>query len=251
MLTFRNVTLLFLLLTALVLGIDLFTPMKTPWIYGVLIASYLLILFAGTTRMSLDFFLKGHHRGQSGHNYVAITLDDGPSPEHTDGVLKVLDKYNVKATFFIIGEKASHNKDILRKIHSQGHRIGNHTWSHAFWFDLYPPGRMIREIIKTDQLIQEITGEKPKFFRPPYGVINPMLVRALKKTAHQVVGWSIRTFDTTRKKEKVLKKVRKNIKGDDIILLHDHLPHAAELLEKIILLLREKNLEIVPLETLL
>ena len=78
-----------------------------------------------------------------------------------------------------------------------------------------------------------------------------MLVRALKKTGHQVVGWSIRTFDTTRKKEKVLKKVRKNIKGDDIILLHDHLPHAADLLEEVIPLLREKNLEIVPLETLL
>ncbi len=199
----------------------------------------------------MNFYLKAIQNGNPDEAKVALTFDDGPSEETSAGLLEILDKHQIKAAFFCIGSKIEKNKNIVKSIHQKGHLIGNHSWSHAFLFDLYLPGKMVREITKTDILIKEITGCGVNLFRPPYGVTNPFLSRALKKTGHTVVGWSLRTFDTTLSKQKVLKRIKTRIKNGDIILLHDANKETLKLLDEAILMIKRRGLKIVRLDELL
>ncbi|MEZ5195753.1 MAG: polysaccharide deacetylase family protein [Bacteroidales bacterium] len=110
---------------------------------------------------------------------------------------------------------------------------------------------MVREIKQTDSIIETITGEKSNLFRPPYGVTNPFLSKALKRTGHKVIGWSLRSFDTSKSKRKVLKRIENRLKNGNIILLHDANPQTPEILEKIIMIIKDKGMEIVGLNELL
>ncbi len=199
----------------------------------------------------MNFYLKAIHKGNPDEAKVALTFDDGPSEETSAMLLEILDKHQIKAAFFCIGSKIKKNKHIVKSIHQKGHLIGNHSWSHAFLFDLYLPGKMVREIKKTDTLIEEITGYGVKVFRPPYGVTNPILSRILKKTGHTVVGWSLRTFDTTNSKQKVLRRIETRIRNGDIILLHDGNKETLKLLDDAILMIRGKGIKIIRLDELL
>ena len=110
---------------------------------------------------------------------------------------------------------------------------------------------MRKEIEKTDALIKEITGKQVKFFRPPYGVTNPFLAKALKRTGHTVIGWSLRTFDTMKNKQQVLNKLETEISNGGIILFHDTNPETAELLEQAIDIIKNKGMEIIRLDYLM
>ncbi|MCD4730126.1 MAG: polysaccharide deacetylase family protein [Bacteroidales bacterium] len=199
----------------------------------------------------MNFYLKTMYNGNPDEAKVALTFDDGPDEETTAGLLNILEKHQIKAAFFCIGNKIEKNKSILKKISENGHLIGNHSWSHAFLFDFFLPGRMIREIKKTDTIIDNITGIPVKLFRPPYGVTNPLLSKALKKTGHTVIGWSLRTFDTTKNRQRVLKRIETQLKNGDIILFHDANPKTIDLLEDAIKLIKHRGMEIVGLNELL
>lgn len=191
------------------------------------------------------------HNGSPDEAKVALTFDDGPDEETTTELLNILEKHQIKATFFCIGCKIENNELILKKISENGHLIGNHSWSHAFFFDFFLPGKMIREINKTDTIIENITGIPVKLFRPPYGVTNPFLSKALERTRHTVVGWSLRTFDTTKNRQRVLKRIETRIKNGDIILFHDANPKTLNFLDDAIQLIKHRGMEIVGLDELL
>jgi len=209
------------------------------------------MLVIGASRIQMNFFLKALNKGNPNVAKVAITFDDGPDRETSIELLNVLKKHQVKATFFCIGSKVEENGHILKEISNSGHLIGNHTWSHAFLFDFFLPAKMIREIQKTDTIIEHVTGTKVKLFRPPYGVTNPFLSKALKKTKHTVIGWSLRTFDTTMGRQKVLDKIERRLKNGDIIVFHDTNPNIIKLLDDAIILIKQKGMEIVNLDELL
>ena len=97
---------------------------------------------------------------------------------------------------FCIGNNVASNSELLREIDKRGHLIGNHSWSHERWFDLYPSEKMKEEIEKTNKAIFETIGKKTRLFRPPYGVTNPSLKKALKSFDFYNIGWNIRSFDT-------------------------------------------------------
>lgn len=198
----------------------------------------------------MNFYLKASHNGNKEKPKVALTFDDAPNRETTALLLKKLDKHQINATFFCIGEKIEINTKILKKIFEKGHLIGNHSWSHSPWFDFYLPGKMIREINKADSLINSVHATPAKLFRPPFGVTNPFLSRALKKTQHMVIGWSLRSFDTSSSKKKVLDRIDKHVKNGDIILLHD-INQTVDSIEEIIILINSKGMQIVGLEELL
>ncbi len=223
---------------------------------GIVIISIITLFFVSllataSARIQMNFFIKAVNNGSREKATVTLTFDDGPDRNITPQILEILEKHNIKATFFCIGEKIEQNRDILKMISDKGHTIGNHSWSHSVFFDFYLPGRMAGEIEKTDRLIKEITGKNVVFFRPPFGVTNPFLAGALKKTGHTVIGWSLRTFDTVKDKERILKKIETKVADGDILLFHDTVPQTVELLEKSIEIIKNKGMEIVGLEGLI
>src|SRR5690606_30930147 len=120
---------------------------------------------------------------------------DGPSP-YTAEVLQLLKAYQFKATFFCIGRQVSAYPHIARKIMEDGHTIGNHTYNHSKSFGFLKEREVVTELERCSIIIQQTVGKKPKFFRPPFGVTNPSIAKAVQYTKQQVIGWSNRSLDT-------------------------------------------------------
>ncbi len=206
---------------------------------------YIVLMAVGSAVIQKNYYLKAINRGRRDEAKVALTFDDGPDENTTPAILEILEKHKVKAAFFVIGSKIEKNRRVLKLISDKGHLIGNHSWSHSSLFDFFLPRRMADEIDKTGNLIEDVTGEKPEFFRPPFGVTNPFLAKAIKRTGYKVMGWSLRTFDTTKGKEFILRKIETKLSNGDIILLHDTKPETVELLEDAISIIKNKGFEIV------
>lgn len=149
---------------------------------------------------------------------VALTFDDGPKAGKTDVLLDMLKEKNVPATFFVIGAQVEENADIVKRIASEGHQIGIHTYSHV---DLgcMAAEEQREEIEKTEEVIGQIIGEKEFVVRPPFGKINQTLENWLDRP---MILWSVDTLDWTGKTaEKMIAEVREEVRDGDIILMHD------------------------------
>ncbi len=148
---------------------------------------------------------------------IALTFDDGPN-YNTGKVLDVLAKYNVKATFFVLGSKAKDNKKILKREYDSGMEIGNHTFNHLL-LTKYKENVIKDEIDKTSSVIFEVTGRYPKLLRPSYGVYNNIV----KKIGNMpIIIWDIDTLDWKyHNSKRIASRVINKVKDGDIILMHD------------------------------
>jgi len=149
---------------------------------------------------------------------IFLTFDDGPN-EYTLKILEILKNFDAKATFFVCGKNIEKFPEIAKKIIKDGHEIGNHTYSHSINF-LFP-WSFKKEIEKTTQIIQKITGVKTRFFRPPWGVLTPWLKNHLLKNGYKIILWDIDSGDW---KGKISDKIFEEIKPYSILLFHDCLP---------------------------
>lgn len=182
---------------------------------------------------------------------IAITFDDGPHPEFTLKAIELLKKYNAKASFFCIGKNAEKYPELVKKILSEGHVIGNHSFSHINGYGFLSFKKVLADIEQGQEVFKRITDLKLQFFRPPFGVTNPNISKAVKKIQLNTFGWSIRSFDTVANDpEKVLGKISSNIQKGDIILLHDSSQLSMEILDKLLQFLQNNNLKSVTLEKL-
>lgn len=153
---------------------------------------------------------------------IALTIDDGPEPEVTPQVLDLLDRYQVKATFFCIGRRALLYPELCKEIISRGHEVGNHSQRHWHNFSLSGPKSIMREVSAAQQTFTEITGVTPRFFRAPAGLRNLFLAPVLSRCKLQLAHWSVRAYDTAVKNpEKVKSKLLGGLKPGAILLLHD------------------------------
>ncbi len=129
-------------------------------------------------------------RGRPGRRLVALTFDDGPDPEATPRLLRLLDERDVRATFFLIGERAARHPDLVRAIAAAGHEVGNHTWRHRnAW--LLPPGAAAREITEGARILGEILGSPPRLYRPPWGIVNLATLATARRLGLTTVLWSV------------------------------------------------------------
>lgn len=192
-------------------------------------------LFYASYFVCSNVFIKVHCRAKTNKKVIALTFDDGPHPEKTPAILDVLKKHNVKAAFFCIGTNIAGNEEIIRRIHNEGHIVGNHTFTHATWYDLLPARAMAEDMLKAGDLICSITGKRPRIFRPPYGVTNPMLAMAVKIMKYDVIGWSLRSRDTVKMdRVKVVDKIKRLMKPGDVILLHDRCTDSELVVDEVI-----------------
>lgn len=161
---------------------------------------------------------------RSAEKCIALTFDDGPHPKYTPQILNILDKYNAKATFFVIGKNAEKYPEIVRDEYVRGHEIGNHTYSHP---DLkrISASEFLDEITKTKNIITEIIGSSPILFRPPGGYLSNSIVNEVLAQNGVAVLWSWRqdTKDwSCPSSECIVTGVLDNLKDGDIILFHDY-----------------------------
>ncbi len=162
-------------------------------------------------------------RFQTEGREVWLTLDDGPSPRDTPEILEVLARYQAKATFFVIGKKVDQNRDLCRRVLSEGHQIGNHTHSHpaALWWAL-PRKLTCREIERGNHSILTATGELPAFFRSPVGMNSPAIHPACAANNLRVVGWSADGADgCPAAPHQIVSRIMRGLKPGAIVLLHE------------------------------
>ncbi|WP_242221536.1 peptidoglycan-N-acetylglucosamine deacetylase [Bacillus cereus group sp. BfR-BA-01380] len=125
---------------------------------------------------------------------VALTFDDGPDPIYTPQVLDKLKKHGVKATFFLLGENAERYPKVVEQIVSEGHIVGNHTYNHPN-LNKIDDKQYHEQMLKTEKILQKLTGYSPKFFRPPYGIINENQVKWATEQNFMIIQWSVDTLD--------------------------------------------------------
>jgi peptidoglycan/xylan/chitin deacetylase (PgdA/CDA1 family) len=222
------------------------------FVYVILIVVFVSIQAYGSTVLSANFFIPAVVKG-SALNTIALTFDDGPVPGKTEKILDILKQHEVKGAFFCIGKNAAENTAVVKRIHDEGHILGNHSFFHGRFFDLQTSDSILVELKNTDEVFRTIIGQKPKFFRPPYGVTNPMVAGAIRKGKYITVGWTLRSFDTvTKDGNKLLDKLMKGkIEGGDIVLFHDYSESMISILPEFIKQIRSRGLDLVSLDTLL
>lgn len=152
---------------------------------------------------------------------VALTFDDGPDPAYTRPILNILDKYGIKATFFMIGEEAERFPELVKEIKAHGHSIANHSMTHPMLTRLSAV-RLSYEINQPNVIIKKITGDVPHCLRPPYGAHNRRVDAAANEQGLTIMMWDISPSDYERPPtERLANYVIRRAHPGDIILMHD------------------------------
>lgn len=210
------------------------------WYLIIWVNLFAIIQFCGAYFIGLNFHLISINSLNTNEKKVLLTFDDGPHV-NTVKVLEVLKKHDVKAVFFIIGKNIQGNEAILKQIVADGHQIGNHSFSHHNFIDVWSTKKVTQDFETCQKLIEQYQPQS-KLFRPPYGVTNPNIAKALKQLNFQSIGWNVRSYDTSIKDvEKIKQRVLSQLKPGAIILLHDRLDFMPELLETLIPSIKEKG----------
>lgn len=223
---------------------------KMYWLIVIVVAVMVLsFLVWASASIGSGVYLKALCRKKTEEKIVAITFDDGPSPM-TPKVLEVLERHGVKACFFLIGSKIVSDKETVRMITDAGHVVGNHSWSHTGSFPLKSLADVQKEIDDTAHAILECTGRKPMLFRPPFGVTNPRIGKAVRMAGLTTIGWNVRSMDTLegRTREEVMKKISGALYPGSVILLHDRCNDSDLLLEMLLTYLEDNDYKVVTIE---
>lgn len=189
-------------------------------------------------------YVRAFCREKTDRKVVYLTFDDGPHPPETVRVLDVLRERGARATFFLIGSKVSGNEAVLRRMLEEGHALGLHTYSHAGTFPLLSFDKMLADVNEGKRAVESVAGKKVSLFRPPFGVTNPTIAKVIRTLGLQTVGWDVRSFDTMFCKSSehsckqsghdwyvpVVERIMKQVRPGSVILLHDRLDGASDLL---------------------
>lgn len=252
MITFKNISLLAVLMF-IILGISSFFVRVSFLWYIFVFLVWLVITIIGSFSPGWNYHLHALISNPTiSTKKIAITFDDGPNSQFTPEILKILSKYNAKATFFCIGHQVEKHPEVLKSIVSEGHLAGNHSYTHNYFINFKSMQGWITELQKTDEVIERVTGIKATLFRPPFGVTTPHLAKAIKISGHRVIAWNIRSFDTVLKNpEVIVKRLTHKVKPGSVILLHDNHPKIVYILERLLQFLQENDYQMVTINQLL
>ncbi|MGC2477396.1 MAG: polysaccharide deacetylase family protein [Candidatus Sulfotelmatobacter sp.] len=156
-----------------------------------------------------------------GTKQLALTYDDGPNDPHTQRLLEVLAKHNVPATFFLIGRYVQQRPDIVREMVTAGHVIGNHTFTHPL-LTLKRDADVRQELSDCRSQLHDAIGKHSNLFRPPFGGRRPAVLRIARELALEPIMWNVTGHDwNAPPAAEIETKVKRQIRGGDVILLHD------------------------------
>ena len=212
---------------------------------GVLALSHALVLYP-TLRPNVQWLGPVITHFETERREVWLTIDDGPT-EDTNAVLDLLDRYRVKATFFVKGVLAAESPDRIRAIVARGHSVGNHTQTHpagSYWCSF--PGRIGDEIDRCNDALRDITGARVRWFRAPVGMKNPAVHPALARREMRLIGWTTRGFDGVRGNPgEVLARILPNVRPGAIVVLHQGRDYSMAVIERVVAGLTEQGYSFV------
>ncbi|MCT7356971.1 polysaccharide deacetylase family protein, partial [Streptomyces sp. 15-116A] len=154
-------------------------------------------------------------------NTMVLTFDDGPDPRYTPDILDTLAAYDVRAMFFVCGEMAAENRDLLARMADEGHVVGNHTWSHPLLTSLRR-GRIRAEMERTCDIIEQAYGGRPEWFRAPYGAWNRAAFQLGAELGMEPLAWTVDTLDWTSPGTRtIVERVEDGAAPGVVVLSHD------------------------------
>lgn len=160
-------------------------------------------------------------RADTEESKIALTFDDGPEPTYTPQVLKVLQKHDTPATFFLIGRHLKEHFSLAKEVVRSGHEIGNHTFSHVPMFRL-SDAEIMAEIQRTHALMLKLEADKPNFLRPPMGVFSPRVLDVVQKNGYRTVVGDVYPRDPhCPRPNRIVSRILKRVTNGSIIILHD------------------------------
>lgn len=202
------------------------------------------------TEYSEEVFING----QTEEKKICLTFDDGVDSKITPKVLDVLKQYNVKGSFFFIGETLERHADIVKRAFNEGHLVLNHSWSHPHLSKMIDENTVKDEILLTEDQLYNIIGKRPAIMRPPYGDIDKEVITCIANNNYKIVLWSIDTLDwSQREKDNIVNNIVRNVRPGDIVLMHTNDTKQATLdaLPAIITTLKESGYEFVDVSEML
>lgn len=216
--------------------------------YGTLVTSGVLLL---PMRVFVDAVIKG----PPGSKGVALTFDDGPDPKTTPLILDALDERGAKATFFAIARKAEEHPALVRDIIARGHTVALHSYAHDRLFSLRRTKTVRADLERGLRTLEDVTGERTRWFRPPIGHTNPVIARVCEELDLQVIGWSVSARDGTKlaREDACLTRVENGLRNGAIVLMHDasergsHEALGPKLVPKVLDAIAKRELNVVPL----
>ncbi|SHG43826.1 polysaccharide deacetylase family protein [Ornithinibacillus halophilus] len=182
--------------------------------------------------------------------YVALTFDDGPTPDFTPQILEILKNYDAKATFFMLGVQVKQHPQIVQQVADADHEIGNHTQNHVDLTKI-SSGEIREELTKSNQQIKEASGDAPSLIRPPFGVYNNNLEQIASENNTSIIMWSVDTRDWERNPSYVVDTVKKKVKSGSIVLMHDTKHTTVEALPEVMNYLKKNGYQFVTVSELL
>lgn len=182
---------------------------------------------------------------------VALTFDVAWGSENIEEILNILDKHNIKATFFLVGSWIDDNEELVKEIHNRGHEIGNHSNTHSSFTDISNEEK-IDEIVSTANKIKDLTGEDVNLFRPPFGHVDKDTMNTCKSLGYYVIKWDVDSGDWKNiGSTNVIDRVTKNTTKGSIILFHANVKDVGAYLEESISNLEKKNYSMVKISDLI
>lgn len=247
----------FLSLLSLGLAARAFAVAPPPlWVTAVLLLLLATWATLGALFPGLRIYADLITRLPPGQKRIALTFDDGPHPETTRAVLRLLEARGAKATFFVVGRKAERYPEVLREIVAAGHALGLHGYRHDRLYSLRSSRYVVADIERSRDAVEAVCGLRPRLFRPPIGFVSHLTAIAVERAEVTLSGWSVRALDGVRgaTAEGVAARVLPRIEDGAIVMLHDaaeredYSPVSIEVLPRLLDRIAELGLEAVPLE---
>ncbi len=222
-------------------------------------AKYLSVMVNGQKVSKEDLLLavddirnKAIRRVNTSYNKMSITFDAANGDKNMVKVLDTLDKYGVKATFFVTGHWADLSREWLQEVVRRGHELGNHTWVHPRLNGI-PYERVVSQVERTNAIIEELTGQRPVAFRPPYGEMNEFVRCLVRSQGFETYMWTYDSHDWDKNYNipRILKRITKDIQAGDIILFHQGGFYTPEVIEEVIPYYQSLGLELVTIAELM
>ncbi|WP_333873590.1 polysaccharide deacetylase family protein [Methylobacter sp.] len=212
----------------------------------------LALIIYGSAVIQSNFHAQAYCYANVSEKEIALSFDDGPNREYTPQVLSTLAQFNAPATFFVTGKNIEGNENILKQMDAEGHSIGNHSYTHSFYVDFKSLQGFKNELDRTTESVFKVIGKRMKLFRPPYGVTTPNLVKASNSLNYSIIGWTIRSFDTTADtSQTITRRIQTQLKPGAIILFHDTSDKTVQVLKQTLNFAKENGYKIVSIEQLL
>jgi len=249
--TFKSTRNSFIIASSAIGLLHLFFGISPGWL-ALPGALYLALIIYGSANIQSNFHAPAYCHATISEKEIALSFDDGPNRKFTPQVLSALAQHNAPATFFVIGKNIRGNESVLKRIDAEGHSIGNHSYTHSFYVDFKNLQGFKNELNQTAESVFNVIGKRMKLFRPPFGVTTPNLAKAAKSLNYNIIGWTIRSLDTTSDSAQIIaRRVQTQIKPGAIILFHDTSDKTIQVLKQTLNFAKENGYKIVSVEQLL